>query len=104
MAATIDRKGYMKVIGGVKLGPNVVHAHGTVHTDGIQTVTAAALGLKNIRGWAGSVNNASTGVGEIVYSTTDMASAVTTMVIEVISDASALVSGGQWTALFWGDV
>ncbi len=102
MAATIDRQEHVKVVA-TKLGPGFVVAHGTVHTDGKQTVTAAQLGLSTIKGFAGAVNNAGTGVGQILYSTTDMAAAVTTMDIEVIKDESTLVSGGQWTAIFWGD-
>jgi hypothetical protein len=69
---------------------------------GITTVTAAEIGLSKIIGFSASVFGASTGVGELVYSTTAYASGgVSSILLECINDASALVDRTV-SVMFWG--
>ena len=95
---TVDK---VRPVGPAMLGPQLRAVTATV-ASGKLTVTAAQLGLATIMGFTGSVNNASTGVGEMVYSTTDLSAPVTSVDLEVISDASDLTAAGQFTGLFWG--
>jgi hypothetical protein len=94
----------IKVVGGVKLAPYASLFKATMASTGKLTITAADLHLKNITHVVMTANNAGTGVGEIAYTTTDMASAVTSIDVEVIKDESTLVNAGQLTGIAFGDV
>ena len=97
--------GLVKVVG-TKTGPYMVPFAATMGSGGAAgklTITAAQLGLTNVKYCIMSANKAGTGVGEIAYSTTDMSSAVTTFDVEVIKDESTLVSEGQLHGIAFGD-
>jgi len=69
---------------------------------GQTTVTAAEVGLSKIEGFVAGVWGSSTGVGEFVYTTTSFATGgVTSVALECINDASALVDRTV-SMIFWG--
>ncbi len=66
------------------------------------TVTASQLGLKQIIGFCGGIWGAATGVGQMINSTTAYVSGgVTSIDLEMLTDASALVDDTV-SMLFWG--
>jgi len=100
----VNRSENVRPIGNSKCAPKQVVFHATMAATGKLTVTAASIGLKNIRYLVGTADNATSGVGEIAYTTTDLSSPATSVDLEVITDASALVNAGQATFVAYGDV
>ncbi len=67
------------------------------------TITAAELGLDFIIGFSAGVWGVATGVGQFVYSTTAyVATGVTSINLELITDASTLIDDTV-SLIFWGN-
>jgi len=88
---------------GYRLAPHLVAVDITLAT-GTETITAANVGLRRIKGFSAGVWGATTGIGFSVQTTTTFStSGVTSLVLEAVEDDGTLGVSEKVTVLLWGD-